>query len=174
MKLIVFLCFLILTTLVSCSKSVEQAPEPDYRTLITSAPLQPQSKVKRHHIVTFNPHRPKTGCEKGFGICNVRWFYCTEDGRVVPCSSDHSWNNASGFAGPLQIDPANGQYYIEMHFTSDVSSLPVDQTTFVVDYDVTLDAQKELGVNLTMPAGSHPYDPSLGNYGGHKLYFTSN
>lgn len=174
MKLIVFVFsfFSILTLLASCSKSIEQVVEPDYNTLVTSATSQ--SKINRH-IVTFEIHRPKTNCEKGFGICNVRWFYCTDDqGRVVECTPDHSWPQANGFTGPLQLDPANGQYYIEMHFTSDVSALPVEQTTFVVDYDVTLDAKKELGVDLTLPANSHPYDPSIGNYGGHRLYFTAN
>lgn len=168
----IFSITLLLILSFSCSKLVEETPEPDYNTLITSA----KSELKiHHHIVTFKIHRPKTECTTGFGICNVRWFYCTDDeGNIVECTPDHSWPQSNGFTGPLQADPLTGQYYIEMHFTEDVSTLPAEQTTFVVDYDVTLDATKELGTILTLPTGSHPYDPSLGNYGGHRLYFNNN
>jgi hypothetical protein len=110
--------------------------------------------------------RASKDCHK-WGLCNFEWF---PEGRI----SNHS--------AQIKRDLVSGEYYMDILFTSNspkaINGIPISSenlpllSTLPIDSDITIHTLTSgIGRNLVAKAGTYPFNQSLGNFGGYRIWF---
>lgn len=115
-------------------------------------------------LVKFDEWGRKSKNCSGWGLCNAKWFQCTDaENNQVDCLRANS--PGPNYGTPLKIDEETNQHYVEILFDHSSTS----PTSLIIDDDIVLNFQSELGFNLIFKAGSYPFIPYIGVYGGYKI-----
>lgn len=100
-----------------------------------------------------------------WGLCRAQFIYCTHNN--VPVSFLRTTSKA---ASTVEQD-GNGRYYIDVLLA--VTMTEEEETQYgsmPVDYPIVFETSDNLGINLTISAGTYLYDKQLGTNGGFRIY----
>ena len=110
-------------------------------------------------IVEFDEWgRKKKQCH-GWGLCNAVWFP----------KADSSTNPI--YAAPLMFDSGTNKYYIDI-LLSEPMPLPIpdELQNIPIDEDFIIYSHEYSGTDLIFSAGEYPFDITLGDFGGYRIY----
>jgi len=161
----------------SCSKDQEkiESIQIDVTQQLKFVPLADRIKeevgaVNREQVIILTWKewgREKKDCE-GFGLCKAKWF--PERNRAV---LDPVGEN--GCASILEFDERNSKYYFDIVLADyPPPSIPDSALSLIVDYDIVLDLNGEIGKDLIIKRGDYNYDRTLNVYGGYRIYLGEN
>lgn len=106
--------------------------------------------------------RAKKDCG-GWGLCNAVWF--------PGSSSEKSDSLNNNFSTLLKLDLNTGNYYIDIMLSAPVpDDVPIELFPLRIDENFTLNIKEALGKNLNFNEGEYPYNKSIGEYGGFRIY----
>lgn len=112
--------------------------------------------------------RPSLLCKKGFGFCNFRWFPKGGDVKITPEMIDSElYKNSFAI-----LTDENGRQYVELALAEgsrnvDVTRLQPLVVEETLEGYATIDSREEV---MKVPAGVYPFDKSIGEFGGYRVY----
>ena len=176
-KFLAIFIFMALLTVTSCSEDnvtsngydensiAKQLKFVDVNTRISGKQNNTQAKALLKIIIVRWDEwgRASKQC-RGWGLCNAEWF---------PKTKKQAQKNTStnGSATLLEFDNSLNKYYIDILLAeTPPSEIPSDALTLKIDKNFELDVQSEISQNLTFNQGDYPYDSSLGEFGGYRIY----
>ena len=107
--------------------------------------------------------RAKKNCG-GWGLCNAVWF-------PQPTDSEKSDSTISNFSTLLKLDSITGNYYIDIILSAPVpDDVPIELFPLRIDENFTFNVEEAIGKNLQFNEGEYPFDESLGEFGGFRIY----
>lgn len=118
-------------------------------------------------IVSFGLHTKRSGCLKGFGICDVDWWPWF-NGSDPKDKIDQNLRNLC--YSPLTRDGrGNLCFYLLLNDSASISNALV--TRLAVEEDITgYYTDSVFSQSITVVQGDYVYDSNLGQYGGYKVY----
>jgi len=135
--LIAFLVTLVLSfTIYSCTKEQPTSTPKNSTT-------HPSLKVILFKIIEFDVARPKTGCKRGFGLCNP---------HIANPAVDRAKSVSLQLLSPTQL---------ELKFQSNVDDVREGELNFTIDENLQLSNDICLLLNvssLELLSGAYPYD----------------
>jgi len=108
--------------------------------------------------------RPSTGCEKGFGFCNFKWFPNRDT------ASNLLENDLYKQSFILKCDE-EGNKYVDLELSEKPADLDTDKMQPLVveetlkSYNIVNGEQQK----LVVPQGEYPFNSSIGQFGGYRI-----
>lgn len=113
-------------------------------------------------IVSFDHFRKKTGCYKGFGICNVTWFPT----ETLP---DAKIDSIGEFSSIVEKQD-NGFLYMDVLLAAPPTvSEPLPDLKVDEDVTTTSVTRSNFNEELVIVQGNYSFDSTLGNFGGYRI-----
>lgn len=173
-KLVLFLSILSFVFISSCSndESIRQIDENSIANGLTFKKIDISQEIssfakKKFWIVAFDEWGRKSKNCGGWGLCDAKWFFCTnEDDQEVPCENNRP---SIGYSTLLELDSVINKYYVDI-LLGEPTDIPEEDLTFYIDESFDIDTEIAIGKDLIFPKNVYLFDYSLGDYGGIRIY----
>jgi len=174
-KFLAIFVFMALLTVTSCSEDNEvnsfdenaiakQLSFVDVDTRIANKQSKGTQSRFKIIIVSWDEWGRASRQCRGWGLCNADWFPSAQRRAQKSTSTN-------GSATLLELDNSLNKYYIDILLAeTPPSEIPTDALTLKIDENFELNVKSEISQNLTFNQGDYPYDDSLGEFGGYRVY----
>lgn len=126
---------------------------------------EPQNDIS---IIIFSVRiaRPSTGCKKGFGFCDFKWFPMVKEFKAEQASRSDMYENSF----TVQVD-AQGNKFVDVELAESSSTLDTKKLQpLVVEEQLesyaTVNNKEEL---MVVPKGTYQFNSSIGKFGGYRV-----
>lgn len=109
--------------------------------------------------------RPSTGCKRGFGFCDFKWFP-----RNTDLSLDQFQNNELYEMSFAIENDQFGNKYVDLEIAERPTTLDVSRLQPLVVEETLESFGNRVEESMEVPQGTYSFDGSIGELGGYRIY----